>query len=70
MSQAFSEVTLRSFEPKVIAKVKQLSATFLEPPGVRSTELSQLHGWSTAKDMARCCEKRSAFFLLPLMRDS
>lgn len=62
MNQAFSETTLRSFEPKVMAKIKQLSATFLEPPGDRSTELSQLDGWNTAKDMARCCEKRSALF--------
>lgn len=56
MSQAFSETTLRSFEPKVIEKIQQLSAALLELPDVGSMELSQLQEWSTPRDMARFCE--------------
>jgi len=53
ISQAFSENTLRSFEPKVIEKIHQLSDTIVEVPQERDKSSRE---WSDSKDMGHCCE--------------
>jgi cytochrome P450 len=48
VSQAFSEATMRSFEPKIVEKIQRLCDTITKSLGV--------DGWSETKDMGRYCE--------------
>lgn len=47
VSQAFSENTLRSFEPKIVGNIHHLATT------IAKTQDNE-KGWTSAKDMARC----------------